>query len=112
MLQLTTNAVQHTSVGSRIRLGSRFAGTGPDKTVTFWVGDDGPGIEPDDIERIFARFDRGGGPSHTTTGAGLGLSIVSAIARGHHGSAHAESALGQGATFYIVIPTPEGPHEQ
>ncbi|HJE90123.1 MAG TPA: HAMP domain-containing histidine kinase [Dietzia timorensis] len=111
MLQLTTNAVQHTKPESRIRLGSRFSGGGQDRSLHFWVGDDGPGIEPGDTERIFARFDRGGGASHTTAGAGLGLSIVSAIARGHHGAAHAESALGQGATFYIVIPAPEGPQE-
>lgn len=108
MLQLTTNAVQHTEAGSRIRLGSRFAGAGADRALTLWVGDDGPGIEPGDLERIFDRFDRGGGTSHGAGGAGLGLSIVSAIARGHGGSAHAESALGQGATFYLLIPAPEG----
>ncbi|MFF5717100.1 ATP-binding protein [Streptomyces buecherae] len=91
MVQLAQNAVQHTAVGQRVRIGSRRA----PGLVELYVSDTGPGVRPEDAELIFERFRRGTarrgarGPGAATDthggGAGLGLSIVKAIAEGHRG---------------------------
>ena len=99
VMQLSQNAVEHTSPGDVIALGSRVAGG----EVRLWVRDTGPGIPLEQQEQIFARFYRAGG-TRRSDGAGLGLSIVQAIARAHGGRAEVESEAGSGATFTIVLP--------
>lgn len=108
MLQLAANAVDHTDDGSGIRLGSRFAGDGPDRRLSIWITDEGPGVTPEQAPKIFERFHRGPGTAGTTRrpGAGLGLAIVRAIADGHHGGAWVRSTPGQGATFGLDLPAP------
>ncbi len=103
MAQLAQNAVQHTTVGDEIRLGSALH----DDAVSFWVTDTGPGVRPEDAEAIFERFSRGstGGARGHRTGAGLGLAIVRAIADAHRGSVRLVSDPGAGATFGIELPT-------
>lgn len=103
VLQLAQNAVQHTAEGGVISLESRFDRDTHGHILTFLVTDDGPGVHPDEAERIFERFARGR-KAVRETGAGLGLAIVSAIARSHEGKAFVESQPGQGATFGIAIP--------
>ena len=66
-----------------------------------WVRDEGPGIPPDDQERIFGRYDA---RQRARDGTGLGLSIVEAIAEAHGGRVMLDSRQGLGATFTIVIP--------
>lgn len=60
VLQLAQNAVQHTAPGDRIRLGSRFVDLDGQRWVEFTVSDEGPGVLPEDAERIFERFTRSG----------------------------------------------------
>ncbi|MEV4649208.1 ATP-binding protein [Saccharopolyspora sp. NPDC049357] len=97
MVQLAQNAVQHTSAGSTIRIGSA-AGDG---TVELWVSDEGPGVDPSEVEKIFERFSHGNGRKG---GAGLGLAIVRAIADAHDGRVLVRSAPGSGATFRLELP--------
>ncbi len=108
VLQLAHNAVQHTGPGDEIRLGSAVRGD----EVVFWIADTGPGVRPEDGEAIFKRFSRGstGGARANRTGAGLGLTIVTAIAEAHGGYVELESVPGKGATFILHIPQPEGFH--
>lgn len=110
MVQLAANAVGHTEVGSRIRLGSRFEGAGDDRTFSLWITDDGPGVRPEDAPLIFDRFQRGSPADRTSpsqrSGAGLGLAIVRAIADAHGGSAWVRSVHGAGATFGLDLPSP------
>lgn len=69
------------------------------------VQDNGPGIPPDSLERIFERFYRvDKARSREQGGTGLGLSIVKHIVQTHGGKAWAKSDLGQGATFYFTLP--------
>lgn len=114
VLQLAANAVQVTDAGDRIRIGSRFDGTGAERRLSVWVADEGPGVSEEAATRIFDRFVHGGhvtarsdtagsSPRH---GSGLGLAIVRAITDGHGGSAWVESTLGEGATFGVDLPTP------
>ncbi|MFJ4999812.1 sensor histidine kinase [Microbacterium sp. NPDC088619] len=105
VLQLTANAVQVTSDGDRIELGSRFDGEGAERRLRLWVRDSGPGVAAVDAERIFERFARGD-TTGVRRGSGLGLAIVRAIADGHGGSAWVDSVLGEGAMFGIDVPAP------
>jgi two-component system OmpR family sensor kinase len=70
------------------------------------VADNGPGMEPEQAEHIFERFYRSD-PSRSRLhgGAGLGLSIVSAIVANHGGSVSAEGHTGAGTTFIVHLPT-------
>jgi signal transduction histidine kinase len=69
------------------------------------VRDEGIGIDPSDLPRIFDRFYRGRrGHAQSVTGTGLGLALVKAAAEGHGGTVEAESAPGQGSEFRIRIP--------
>ena len=99
VMQLAQNACQHTDDGDIISLGSVVAAG----EARLWVTDRGPGVPPDEQERIFERFARGG-RFRRTEGAGLGLSIVRAIAVAHGGRIELRSRPGAGATFTIVVP--------
>jgi two-component system, OmpR family, sensor kinase len=85
---LIRNAVEHTSAPDglvRLEVTAR-----PGGIVRFVVLDDGPGIEPGELEQVFERFHRTDDDrSRKTGGAGLGLAIVRAIARAHGGDARA-----------------------
>lgn len=103
MMQLAQNATQHTGPGDTITLGSHVA----DGEARFWVRDSGPGVAPADAERIFERFARTAASRRRSTGAGLGLSIVKAIAEAHEGRVELHSLPGDGATFTLVVPVDE-----
>jgi two-component system OmpR family sensor kinase len=100
--ELAQNAVEHTRPGQAIRIGSRRVGD----SVELYVADTGPGVPAEDAEVIFERFRRGGTARRGTRGAGLGLSIVKAIAEGHHGRVELRETPGGGATFVLVLNAP------
>ncbi|WP_229858991.1 sensor histidine kinase [Streptomyces poonensis] len=100
MVQLAQNAVQHTTPGQTIRIGSRADGT----RVELYVADSGPGVQPQDAEVIFERFRRGTARRGARgSGAGLGLSIVRAIAEAHGGRVRLHDTEGGGATFVLTL---------
>jgi signal transduction histidine kinase len=106
VMQLAENATQHTEDGDPIALGSVV----DNGEARFWVTDSGPGLSLEEQEYIFDRFRRGRG-TRRSEGAGLGLSIVKAIATAHHGRVELESRPGRGATFTVVIPVDQPPPE-
>jgi two-component system, OmpR family, sensor kinase len=99
VMQLAQNAVRHTPPGARIGVGSQVGST----EARFWVRDRGPGIAEADQQRIFDRFTRAGA-AEWSDGTGLGLTIVQAIARAHHGRVELDSLEGAGALFTLVVP--------
>ncbi|MEV8388548.1 MULTISPECIES: ATP-binding protein [unclassified Streptomyces] len=102
MVQLAQNAVQHTVPGQRIRIGSQSHGD----RIELHVTDNGPGVQPGDTEVIFERFRRGTARRGArTSGAGLGLAIVRAIAEGHRGRVELRPTEGGGATFVLILET-------
>ncbi|MGZ8653007.1 MAG: sensor histidine kinase, partial [Actinomycetota bacterium] len=103
MIQLAQNAVEHTDPGVEIGVGSLIE----DGRARLWVRDTGPGIPPDEHDRIFERFARSG--SRRSEGAGLGLAIVRVIAEGHGGRVEIQSEVGTGATFSIEVPVDQDP---
>jgi signal transduction histidine kinase len=102
VVALADNACRHTGPGDRIALGSQLTGG----RLRFWVVDTGPGVDAADRERIFERFSRGS-TARRSEGAGLGLSIVRAIAVAHGGQVLLDSVPGRGATFTVEIPAME-----
>ncbi len=99
---LTTNALRHTPSGTPIDLRVNQSPT----TVRVEVTDHGPGIAPDDLPKVFDRFYRADvARARASGGSGLGLAIASAIVRAHGGTVGVQSPPGQGATFWIELPS-------
>jgi two-component system sensor histidine kinase KdpD len=79
---------------------------GRDGEVLIRVRDHGPGIAPEDAERIFEPFEQGDGPN---AGTGLGLAIASGFAQASGGRVWAEPASGGGAEFTLALPAADVP---
>ncbi len=114
MWNLLRNSVKYTPNGGRIDIRTSNA-TAPDGVswLKIEVSDNGIGIEPQFIERIFQAFEQGSlSGEHRFGGLGLGLSIARAIVDLHGGAIRAESAgKGRGATFIVELPdATEPPH--
>ncbi len=77
---------------------------------TVKVADQGPGISPEDLPRVFDRFYRSA-ESRTMPGSGLGLSIVKAVADRHGGEARAGGGSEGGAVFWFHVPGTMAPPE-
>ena len=73
--------------------------------VVLEVSDDGAGVDPDDVPRLFERFFRSD-RSRTTRGTGLGLAIVKHIVGAAEGTAEVEGSLGEGTRFRFTLPAP------
>ncbi|AQT82569.1 two-component sensor histidine kinase [Mycolicibacterium litorale] len=104
LIALADNARRYTAAGDRIRVGSAVV----DGWLRFTVADNGPGVSAEDQSRIFDRFTRGSAGGHRSDGAGLGLSIVAAIASAHGGRVELDSSPGGGAAFGVVLPIRQG----
>jgi two-component system phosphate regulon sensor histidine kinase PhoR len=80
---------------------------GEGRGVRVSVQDDGPGVEPRHIPRLFERFYRvDAGRSRDTGGTGLGLSIVKHLVEAMNGTVGVDSTPGEGSVFWFVLPTP------
>ncbi|MEO3891204.1 HAMP domain-containing sensor histidine kinase [Nonomuraea sp. B5E05] len=101
---LVTNAITHTEPGSPITV---RAGAG-DGTLFIEVADSGPGLSPDQLERVFERFYRADSArsrrSGEDRGSGLGLAIVQALVEAHGGTVTVESSPEEGSTFRVELP--------
>jgi signal transduction histidine kinase len=101
VMNLADNAARQTRETDSIWIGSSLVG----HQARLWVRDEGPGIDSADRERIFDRYARAeSGQMSSRDGAGLGLSIVTAIAEAHGGRVELDSRPGVGSTFTIAIP--------
>ena len=94
---LVENALRHGN--GTIHLGA----TARDDTIALYVRDEGPGFPPEFVAEAFERFTRAD-QARSRGGAGLGLSIVQAIARAHGGEARAANDPDGGARVSIELP--------
>jgi heavy metal sensor kinase len=94
---LVDNALRHGSGAVRISAAERNG------SVELHVADEGPGFPPQFLPRAFERFSRAD-EARTGGGAGLGLAIVSVIAKAHGGTAHAVNRDGTGTDVWISLP--------
>ena len=104
---LLENAVHYTENHARIELSARGEG----HFVVISVEDEGLGIAAESLARVFERFARSDASrSRREGGAGLGLSIVVAVARAHGGTCTARSVLGRGSVFELRFPLRDASH--
>ena len=104
---LVENAIKYTPQHGQVTLHIRLV----QSSIVFEIQDTGIGISPADLPRLFEKFFRGSQrEARLERGSGLGLAIVRSIAERHGGRVWVESVLGQGSTFFLLIPMvhPEG----
>jgi hypothetical protein len=102
LVNIIGNAVRHSPDGGRVAISFAEAGNedgASERRVT--IADQGPGIDPDDQQRIFERYEQAGDPSG---GTGLGLAISRRLARSMGGDVHLDSIARSGARFTLVLP--------
>lgn len=101
LTNLVDNAIKYSPEKTTVTV----RGRGEEGRVVLEVIDEGPGIEPRHLERIFERFYRVDAVrSRELGGTGLGLSIVKHAAQAHGGTVEAHSTPGKGSRFAIVLP--------
>jgi two-component system sensor histidine kinase KdpD len=98
LANLLSNAARHTPPGTRVQV----AASVEQESLVLAVTDDGPGIAPDVLPRIFDKFYRA--PNASTGGTGLGLSLVRGLVEAQGGRVAAENAAGGGMAFTIRLP--------
>jgi len=100
---LLSNAIKFSPERGRVEVGARGAGG----QVEIWVTDHGQGIAPEDVGRLFKKFQQLDGRTvRAVSGTGLGLAICRGIVEEHGGRIGVESQPGQGATFTVRLPVP------
>ena len=100
---LVDNAIKYGRTQGTVTIGG---GKTEDGRIEVFVQDDGPGIPPESLDRIFERFYRvDKARSREQGGTGLGLSIVKHIVQNHGGKVWVKSEPGKGATFFFTLPT-------
>ena len=100
LANLLSNARVHTPAGTTV---TTSVAPGAPGTVTVTVRDDGPGIDPDLVGRLFDRFARGDTARSPGTGTGLGLAIARAVVDAHGGTITADGTPGA-TTFAVTLP--------
>ena len=98
-INLLTNASKYSPAGGEITL---YAEASPDGFVRLGVRDQGPGIPPESLPRVFERFFRV--PGQTKQGAGLGLALAREIVVAHGGSIACTGTPGGGSDFHFLLP--------
>jgi signal transduction histidine kinase len=102
---LFSNAIKYSPIGGKITVGVTHEG----HDTVIRITDQGAGLSPEDLGRLFGRFQRlSAKPTAGESSTGLGLSIVKRIIDMHGGHVTAESAgPGQGSTFTVTLPATE-----
>ncbi len=101
VLNLIDNAIKYAAEGKKIEVTLHRDG----KRLLLTVRDWGPGIDPEEHERIFERFYRARSVRlKPIRGSGIGLALVQHIARAHRGDITVDSTPGRGSTFQLWLP--------
>jgi signal transduction histidine kinase/CheY-like chemotaxis protein len=104
LVNLLANAIHSTPTGGRVGLLARRESS----SVRFEVRDTGPGIPPEEQEKIFEAFHRVPRSGTASQGTGLDLAITQRLVELHGGKLGLESKVGQGSCFYFNLPAADG----
>jgi len=105
---LVSNAIEHTELETVVNITLTYSG----QSIIFSVQDSGPGIAPDDMDRLFKPFEKTS--SKKTAGeksTGLGMLITRKVIEAHHGKIWIDSKVGEGTIVYFNIPIQKGNNE-
>ena len=106
---LLSNAFKFTPRGGRIELRARPMTRAGDEGVVIEVSDTGVGIPADNLPRVFEKFYQVENEAQPkSVGSGLGLAISREIVEAHGGTISAESEVGSGTTFRVLLPVHAG----
>lgn len=105
---LLANALAYCPQAAPVRMGASV----DEESFRIWIEDEGPGIRPDEREKIFEKFYRGESSSRSASGTGLGLAVTREIVRFHGGRVWVEDVVPHGARFVISLPLEEGPESR
>lgn len=101
LTNLVTNAVRHGGIDATIAIAARREGS----RVAISVADTGPGIPPEEVQRVFERLYRGASSrTRSPGGAGLGLAIAASLIKAMRGEIAVDSVMGAGTTFTVRLP--------
>lgn len=101
LANLVGNAVQHTPIEAAVEVRVRSS----ERSAIVEVSDQGPGLAPEEAERVFERFYRADASrTRASGGSGLGLSIVDSLVSAHGGAVELDTSPGHGSTFRVVLP--------
>ncbi|WP_053363561.1 HAMP domain-containing sensor histidine kinase [Bacillus sp. FJAT-27251] len=100
VMNLIFNAIVHNPPGTDISVKIQSAGN----LVSIIIEDNGKGIAPDDITKLFTRYYRGTNTGKTHKGSGLGLAIAKQVTEAHGGSITVESEIDQGTRISLSLP--------
>jgi signal transduction histidine kinase len=105
VLNLLGNAIKFTPEAGRVWVRADVA----DHMVSVEVGDTGPGIAPEDQDRIFLEFQqiKSDGEADKPEGTGLGLALAKKFVEMHGGNLWVQSELGKGSRFFFTLPMAE-----
>ncbi|HXJ57808.1 MAG TPA: PAS domain S-box protein [Verrucomicrobiae bacterium] len=99
---LLSNAVKFTREGGRVDIAASPAASGRFRVA---VKDNGIGIKPEDVQRLFKEFEQlESGAARRFEGSGLGLALTKKIVELHSGAISVESEPGRGSTFSVILP--------
>jgi signal transduction histidine kinase len=104
LVNLVSNALKFTARGGRVEIAAAREGA----MVRFSVADTGVGVPPEDLPRLFDKYEQGRSrATRSEKGTGLGLYITRQLVELHGGEIRAESQPGKGSTFSFTIPIAE-----
>ncbi len=101
LVNLISNAIKYNHRDGTVTISCQEEGTGQASIV---VSDTGPGISPENIERIFTAFERLGAEKTAIEGTGIGLPLARALTEAMGGRLTASSVPGQGSAFTVSLP--------
>ncbi len=109
LLNLLSNGVKYNHARGSVAISCQVLGaTG----IRISVADTGPGIRPEQMNRLFSPFDRLDAASTDIEGTGIGLALSKNLAEAMGGALVVESVVGRGSTFSVDLPRVEGPVER
>ena len=103
LTNLLSNAIKFSPGQGKVSL--KVSAIADDSPMRFEVKDEGPGIPPSQVHKLFGKFQQlDSSDTRSKGGTGLGLAIAKAIVEQHHGHMGVESVEGQGSTFWFDLP--------
>jgi PAS domain S-box-containing protein len=108
LLNLLSNAIKYNVEGGRIEVACEARDNG---FVRIAISDTGPGVPPEQRERLFRPFERLVGDSTAVEGTGLGLALSKGLVEAMEGAIGVESRLGEGSTFWIDLLSADRPED-